>query len=265
MRQSSQGWGRFWVGVPVLMAMCLAAQAAGSLVQVDTRPDVKTAVFWEPADQPSATVLLFPGGAGGFGKVTGGRPEGGNFLVRSVPLFLAQGFNVGIIGRPSDVNDLDLPQRSASWHMQDIQAVLDYVKKQSPLPIWLIGTSRGTVSVAAAGVKVHDPAIAGLVLTSSVTSGGKKAGSVLTQRLSDITLPVLVMHHARDACSACSPTAAESIVADLSRAPFKKFVLVNNGANPDGDTCGAFHWHGYIGMEAEAVQIMAQWMRQPTN
>jgi len=255
--------GKRWIGLCCGL-LAAVANAAGSLVQVDSRPGVQTALYWEAAPQATATLLLFPGGEGGFGDVRGGRPSGGNFLVRSLPLFLDQGFNVAVIGRPSDVNDLDLAQRNASWHMQDVQAALDFVKKQSALPIWLVGTSRGTVSVAVAGVRLHDPAIAGLVLTSSVV-GGRKPGTVLAQALGDITLPVLVLHHAHDACSSCSPQLAASIVQGLSRAPIKKFMLMDGGSDPYGDTCGPHHWHGYIGMEQQAVQVMSQWMRQPAN
>ena len=52
-----------------------------------------------------------------------GRPQSGNFLVRSRDLFAAEGFNVAIVGRPSDVADMDTGFRAGAAHMQDLGLV----------------------------------------------------------------------------------------------------------------------------------------------
>lgn len=250
-----------------LLALVLAplfAHAGGQLIRVPTRPDITTTLFWETHDGAKATVFLFPGGGGGFGKVQDGRPMSRNFLVRTVPNFLENGFNVAIFGKPSDSDKLDYPDRISELHLADIRAVLDYVKKQSAAPVWLIGTSRGTISATAAAINIHDPAIAGLVLTSSVVSV-KKVGAVPTQNLAAITVPVLVMHHTLDACNVCSPSDVPAILSGLKNAPVKKEIMVSGGANPSGNPCEALHWHGFIGMEKEAVDTISEWIRQPTN
>jgi len=41
--------------------------------------------------------------------------------------------------------------------------------------------------------------------------------------------------------------------------------MVNGGANPTGDACGALHYHGYIGMEKEAVGFITNWIKKPTS
>ena len=74
------------------------SHAEGTLFKVPTRDGVTTTLFWEPAPDAKATVFLFPGGAGGFGKVEAGKAMGLNFLVRSEPYFIASGFNVAIFG-----------------------------------------------------------------------------------------------------------------------------------------------------------------------
>jgi hypothetical protein len=53
-----------------------------------------------------------------------GRPQSGNFLVRSRDLFAAEGFNVAIVGRPSDVADMDTGFAPAP-RMQDLGLVID--------------------------------------------------------------------------------------------------------------------------------------------
>jgi pimeloyl-ACP methyl ester carboxylesterase len=148
--------------------------------------------------------------------------------------------------------------------MTDVPAVLDFVKQISDAPIWIVGTSRGTVSAAAMANQVQDAAIAGLVLTSSVVKYSTP-GAVPTQNLADIKMPVLVYHHAKDGCKHCQPHEAPAILKGLTNAPVKKLMIVDGGANPTGDVCAGQHWHGFIGMERQAVDDIARWIKAPTN
>lgn len=254
-----------WMLITWLALSSLVARAQGQVHTVPTREGgntVSTAIFWEAAKSPKATLLMFPGGGGGFGTVHDGVAGSRNFLVRSAPLFVAQGYNVAIFGKPSDRTELDYPDRITDDHMADIARVLAFVRTLSPLPVWLVGTSRGTVSATAAAIRLHDPALAGLVLASSVVNG-RKAGAVPMQDLAAITLPVLLLHHQNDACTVCAPADVPLILKGLTHAPVKKLVWLDGGANPSGDACGALHWHGYVGMESEAVRVIANWMSNP--
>ena len=254
----------------LLVVACLAsaqhgianAQHDGTLFDVATRDNVTVTLYWHPMQGASTTLVLFPGGAGGFGRIENGRPNGGNFLVRSLPEFVTQGYNVAIIGRPSDRNDLDYADRITDVHLSDIAAVLKFIKLQSAAPLWLIGTSRGTVSVAHAAIHLPRDALAGVVLSSGIVDL-RKAGALPSQSLGAITVPVLVIHHARDGCRVCLPRDVPSVLQGLTSAQVKKLAMVDGGANPSGDACGPFHWHGYIGMEREAVQIITSWISNP--
>lgn len=266
----AHGWARSPMRRAALILLCLLslfaslpARAQGALFKVPTRDGVTTTVFWEAAPGAWATVLLFPGGDGGFGRVENGRPTGGNFLVRSTPHFIANGLNVAIFGRPNGM-DLGWHDRTQPEHMVDAARVLDFIKTQSPLPVWIVGTSRGTVSATAMAIEVRDPALAGLVLTASVVRQATP-GAVPRQNLAAIELPVLVYHHERDACKHCLARETPFILDGLTRAPVKKLLRVDGGANPSGDPCQGQHWHGFIGMEREAVDDIARWMRAPTN
>jgi pimeloyl-ACP methyl ester carboxylesterase len=269
-----RGWVVAWgLGWMVAAFPAQAAQASGVRLEVPTREGVSVSLFWEPAapgdggkpggDVQAArgTVLLFPGAGGGFGRVEDGRATSRNFLVRSAGEFVARGYDVAIFGKPSDRGELGYADRIAPAHLDDVHAVLAFVRARSPGPVWLVGTSRGTVSAAAAAIREGD-AIAGLVLTSSIVAPDKP-GSLPRQDLAAIRVPVLVLHHARDECRVTSPREVGAILRGLTAAPVKKLMLVDGGGPPSGEPCEALHWHGFIGMEAEAVQLMTGWMEKP--
>lgn len=242
----------------ILLVIGAVAHAEGTLFKVSTRPDVKTTLFWEPVDGAKATVFLFPGGGGGFGSVENGKATSNNFLVRSASYFTANGFNVAIFGKPSDSEDLDYADRISDTHMTDVRKVLDFVKTKSTVPVWIVGTSRGTVSATAMAIHVQSE-IAGLVLTSSVVNY-KKPGAVPRQDLAAIKVPVLVLHHSKDACIHCRPDEVPGAFKGFRNSPVKKLVFVDGGANPMGDPCAGQHYHGYIGMEKEAVDTISDWI-----
>jgi pimeloyl-ACP methyl ester carboxylesterase len=256
----------------VLAALCVGsavhaqASQAGEVLLVDTRPQVRVPLFavWNP--QAIATVVLFSGGAGGYGKLNAeGWPGSQNFLIRTGKLWAGYPFNVVMVGRPSDGIDLhDDLVRIGDLHAADNVAVFTAIKAKSPLPLWVVGTSMGTISAAAAAIRDTSGQIAGVVLTSSVT-GYKKAGAVTRQDLSKIRVPTLVVHHARDGCRLCAPYEAKTIPAALKNAPVKAFLLVTEGGGESGDACEALHFHGYIGAEQSTVDLIARWIQSPVQ
>ncbi len=237
------------------------AFADDKLLTLDTRPGVSVSVYSMTREGASATVVLLPGGEGDI-KIKQGVPSSNNFLVRSREYFAANGLNVVVVGNPTDMADLDNTFRSSRQHVEDLLKVVEFAKKDSGLPVWLVGTSRGTVSAAAAAISFGNRELAGIVLTSSIT-GNKRSSGVQAQDLDAIRIPVLVMHHERDACNICRPGDVSRITGGLSNSPVKKQIMVQGGAGPSGDACGAMHWHGYIGMEKEAVDIISNWIKNP--
>jgi len=247
------------------LLLCLfswPALATENLLQLDTRPDVKVPVFYMKQDAATATLILLPGGGGSFGALVDGKPSGQNFLVRSRDYFAQAGFNVAVMGRASDKNDLDYPDRIAPEHLQDIQTLVDFLKKDTGLPVWLVGTSRGTVSATAAAISFGNDKLAGIVLTSSVVSY-KKTGAVPSQDMEKIAIPVLVLHHEKDACKVCAPHEVPAIVKGLKNAPIKKQIFVSGGDHPTGDACESFHYHGYAGIEESTVELITRWIKKP--
>jgi len=243
----------------------LVGSVPGKVIRVATaRTDVTLPVFWMAHEGATVTVMLMPGGGGGFGHYSDGQLDSGNFLVRTRGYFYGQGFNVAVVGRASDQESLGYAYRAGAEHVGDLKKVVEALKQLSPQPVWMIGTSRGTVSTTAAAIAFGNEQLAGIVLTSSVTNR-KKQGAVPSQNLSAIRIPVLVMHHENDACPVCRPYEAKSIVSGLDNSPFKKLIMETGGGNPTGNPCAGQHFHGFIGMEKEAVEHIATWIKKPTN
>jgi pimeloyl-ACP methyl ester carboxylesterase len=126
-----------------------------------------------------------------------------------------------VVAKPSDMQGLDYAAKISPEHIQDLRTVVEFLRKDSALPVWLVGTSRGTVSATAAAIAFGNEQLAGIVLTSSVVNQ-KFTGAVPYQKLEAIRIPVLVLHHEYDGCKACVPRDVSLIVDRLYNAPVKK-------------------------------------------
>lgn len=246
-----------------LLAAPAPAQPAEGLERYETRPGVDMPVYRIRTPGARAALLLISGGAGGMGRIEAGRPTSRNFLVRSREYFAAEGFEVAVLGLPADKKGgWSAEDRLSPEHMEELRAVVRRLKAETGLPVWLVGTSMGTVSATAAAIALGPQELDGVVLTSSVT-GRKKTGAVPTQDLKGIRVPLLVVHHALDACRLCVPSEAANIARWAENAPVKKFLLAEGGSDPQGDPCEALHYHGFINMEREAVRLVTDWVKNP--
>jgi len=246
------------------LGLAFASLAADRLLSLSPRPGVTISYWMMERPNATATLLLIPGGGGGIG-LRDGVPRSQNFLVRSRDYFAAAGYNVALLGKPTDRPDLDAQYRSGDDHVADIRAVVAKLSADYGKPVWLIGTSLGTISAAAAAAGMDPSKLAGIVLTSSVTRTNQATMfSVPMLPLSEIRVPVLVMHNERDQCPVCEPGWAWRIEKALSNAPVKKLLLVEGGGGATGPACEALHYHGYIGMEAEAVKDITDWIAKPS-
>jgi len=246
----------------LLACIALTGHAEEALIQLDLgRGDARMPTYVMSRPDALATVILLPGGDAGTGKIVDGKPGSDNFLSRTRDEFHAAQLNVLVVYRPKDLTSLDYEYRASPEHVREIAQAVAYARQQFGKPIWLVGTSRGTVSGTATAIALGSQEIQGLVLTSSVTS--KKTGAVPTQNLASLKMPVLVVHHKKDACRVCVPQEASRITSGLTSAPVKKFVLVEGGSNPEGDPCEARHWHGFVNFEKEAVKLITDWIKAP--
>ncbi len=251
----------------LLFLAVYGAQAYGEVAQkvvdIPTRPGVTQRLLVLTPSSPKATVLLFAGGHGGL-QISSSGSFGwgaGNFVVRARQMFADQGLLVIVVDAPSDrqTRPFLAGYRQKPEHAQDIRAVIAWARAQAPVPVWLIGTSRGTQSAAYVATQLTGPdGPNGLVLTSSILTD-KKGRPVTAMPLETLRIPVLVVHHEKDGCQLCSFSDIPTLMAKLDGAPRKQLLSFKGGVSR-GDPCEARAYHGYNGIEREVVDQIAVWI-----
>ncbi|GGK58875.1 alpha/beta hydrolase [Amphritea balenae] len=233
--------------------------SAAELVSLKTRGDVTQKFILIKPVNPTATVILFSGGKGIlklsslFGSPSLGAGQT-NFLVRSRKLFADKGLMVAVVDAPSDKQKnkgMFKGFRSSGEHVTDIDAVITYLKKQADIPVWLVGTSRGTESAAHVTINSSQQ-IAGLVLTASMSKRNKSGKAVTMMDLTKITQPTLIASHENDGCANTPPKGAEIIKEKLVNASSAD-VIFFKGGKETGDPCKGLSYHGFLGIEDKVV------------
>ncbi|MHA1444810.1 MAG: alpha/beta hydrolase, partial [Candidatus Hodarchaeales archaeon] len=184
------------------------------IITLESRPKIKQAFMLIKPQNPAASIILFAGGMGNI-KLghTGGKPSigalSGNFLLKTRREFANHGFMVAVYDVPSDQKRKGMYTvwRMEEKHADDINAVASYLKKQANIPVWLVGTSKGTISAANGAIRINEN-INGLILTSSVTKYRKRwkkaykthPNGIIDMDLDKITVPTLIVSHRDDKC-----------------------------------------------------------------
>jgi pimeloyl-ACP methyl ester carboxylesterase len=203
---------------------------------------------------------MFPGGEGLLRlRIEGGAvkfSQGRNFLVRTRGLFRDAEVAVAVVDSPSDHQSLGMDDgfRSGRAHVEDVAAVVNDLKSRFPgAKIFLIGTSRGTLSAAYAGRALGE-AVDGVILTSTVFYGGRGGFRLSGFGFSAIKAPLLFVHHVHDACRFCPYGDAERLGRTFP------LISVSGGKPAESDPCEPLAAHGYFGKEAETVAAIKAWM-----
>jgi pimeloyl-ACP methyl ester carboxylesterase len=215
-------------------------------------------LYLAPA-KPKGVVVMLPGGAGDIGLGSDGRVRrGDNFVVRTRNLWLEHGYAVSI---PDTVDHADLRgDRSTSKYGAIVVELAKFAGSQASSPVFLLGTSQG--SVAAMNGAAHAPPglISGLILTESVSRIGGSGESVFSAAPGNVRVPVLIVANRADRCSVAPPSDAPRIAAALKKSPNVRIEFVDGGEDRSSRDCGSLTPHGYYGIEAEVVDIIVRWM-----
>ena len=263
----------------LLTGLVLAALGAGvagaqteEVVTLATRPGQSIRVLVQrPAGPALGSVVLIAGGHGNLeisadGRLSWGAP---NQLVRTRGLYVAAGYVAAVpdiapeFKRPGGAEE---GYRSSAGHARDLGAVIAYLRPQAP-PVWLVGTSRGAISVANAAARLSGAERPdGIVVTSgtlmSSRSDSQSAQSTV-RGLNRIAVPTLLVGHELDQCRFSPASDAVAFRKLLTGAPRVDVKTLTGGVS-QGPPCESWAYHGFNGLAQDVVNLVTAWLKTNT-
>lgn len=210
-------------------------------------------------DQSRGIIVMLPGGAGDIGlEQDGNIRHGDNFVVRTRGLWNRRGFAVLI---PDTIDHASLRgHRSSPAYARVVAQLIALAHQQGPEPVFLLGTSQG--SIAAVSGAVHAPAgsLAGVVLTESVSVMGGSRETVFSADPQAVRAPVLVVANRDDRCTVAPPQAGQQIADAMTGSRDVHVLMVAGGTTRSKKACGSLTPHGYYGIEYRVVDAISQWL-----
>jgi hypothetical protein len=261
----------FIFGASLLFGFCSAPPSASAAdaeaVTIDTTLIVKTPAVRldKPARTARASVILMTGGDGLLSLDATGAVinSTGNFLIRSANLFLRHGLNVMMAdAAPAHPGGLNAGTRLNATHAAELQGFINAALNRWGKPVWVVGTSNGSIStVTAGGFQPVLSGLTGVVMTSPVTKLSLINQTTFNLYASRIAIPALVVWHQDDRCSVSPPSGSAALFAVIPSVG-KASRTFEHGHSVATDPCGAFSEHGYAGIEEEVVEKIAEFIRR---
>jgi pimeloyl-ACP methyl ester carboxylesterase len=207
------------------------------------------------------------------------------FVVRTRNDFAKHSLMVALVDMPNDYKRkvgrkswwIDYPRRKEMFrtsdeHAQDIKAVITYLKNKFNIPVWLVSTSRGTLSAASCAIRLKDK-VDGVVLTASMTRTKEKwkrmhgvyPNYILSMELDQISVPTLIISHKDDKCFVTPPKGAQKIKNALVNSSNAKVMYFTGGKRPVEGICRGLSAHGFYGVEDQVVSAIAGFIKFNTR
>jgi dienelactone hydrolase len=249
-------------GYMVSLWLVAPVPAAGyeAIEIVPTRPDITVRLLVIKANsKPSTALILFPGADGTkhFGEKDGRFWVSNNFLMRSARDLAAAGYIVVAVDAPSDQScGMSDQFRTSPQHAKDVRKIIAYLKEKHRMAsLYLVGTSKGTISAAYLASVLDEPSIEGVILTAVYSPD--ELGDI---DFSEIDDPVLIVHHVFDECRVTPFHGAVDLKNRLTESPQVDLVGVTGGTRQASGTCNALSNHGFHGTEQPVIRVIKDWI-----
>jgi len=234
---------------------CAAPALCAEVVDIPTPKGKPQRILFYPAPAAEATVVLFPGGDGIVGiRDDGSADRPGHTFTRSMNLWEKQRINAVLFDAPDGLGRHG-ELRDDADHVDRITAVISWLRSRSNLPVWLVGHSNGTISVASYlnAAPGNEKNVAGLAVLGTEHSVAFKR---------PVKLPILAVHHNQDGCNV-TPISASVRVIDAAKATSPRAELVRmDGGRQESAPCRARSYHGFLGIEDELVSRIGAFVRK---
>ena len=213
--------------------------------------------------KPRATILVLVGGLGKLDLTPRGLPrDAAGPLIKRREQLAGQGFVVAFADAPSDrLGEGLIGFRTSREHAVDIGAVITRLRRDDAVPVWLVGSSMGTVSAANAAARLGKEGPDGLVLISSVT----RTHPAMRESLADVPLeniraPTLIIHHRQDPCEITPYDHAAVLPRRFTGTRRVELVTLEGGPPSRGLPCGPESPHAFQGIEDILIGHIASWI-----
>ncbi|MDD5205155.1 MAG: alpha/beta hydrolase [Desulfobacterales bacterium] len=197
-----------------------------------------------------------------------------DFLARSRNIFAEHGLLVSLLDVPSDSPKGIFPDfRMSKQHARDLDSIVSYLKRETKLPVWVIGMSTGAFSAANAAIQ-GQARISGIVLASASTLSYENwpdfqtyPQGVLSMRLGEIKVPAFIVGHQDDKCFVSSPSNNLKIKEALINCPRAEAVNFKGGRSPEHfkiavpPDCQPLTFHGFYGIEDQVVGAIGDFIK----
>jgi hypothetical protein len=231
----------------------------GRVFELRFHGGVKQRVLYLSPAKPVAAIVMLPGGAGNIGlKMSGDISHGDNFVVRTRGSWVRQGYAVII---PDTIDHRNLRgERSSAEYAAVVAQLADFARSQASAPVFLLGTSQGSIAAMNGAAHAAPGLISGVILTESVSVIGGSGESVFSAAPEQVRMPALVVANRDDRCDVASPGNAPSIAAAMKNSPDARVAYVDGGTAKSPTACGSLTPHGYYGIETQVIDVIAQWI-----
>lgn len=202
---------------------------------------------------------MLPGGAGDVGlERDGDIRHGDNFVVRTRALWNRKGYAVLV---PDAIDRESLRGvRSSPAYARLVGDLVGFAHEQVAGPVFLLGTSQGSIAAMNGAAHAAPGAIAGVVLTESVSVMGGSGETVFDADPQQVRAPALVVANRDDRCDVAPPQAAPRIAAAMTGSRNVRVLMVSGGVTRSRKDCGSLTPHGYYGIEERVVNAISLWM-----
>jgi hypothetical protein len=261
--------------IALLTWALVGAPARAASVIVDnwaTRPETTVRVLLMKATQPTDAVMLLAGGHGNINLDSQGHIGWGedDFVVRSRWHY----FDRGIAAIVPDVAADHKPPvsldgfRTSPQQADDLFALAEHLRGMAP-KVWIVAYDTGATSALNAVARGKADAIAGLVLVSPVLEEPEPRGTPLLDglKLALRRVPVLVIAHQSDPCSAPDVARIKQAAAATKAENFQSIAVTGGGAellhDPFGyaeGSCNTQAPHRLAGLDDTVSDTIIDWI-----
>lgn len=220
-------------------------------------------LYVAPSGRIRGVIVMFPGGADDLGiRKNGDIEHADNFVVRSRDLWMAKGYGVVLVDAIGDQSMRG--KRSSAAYAAVTQQIIAFAQQQSAAPVWVLGTSQGSIAAMNAASHASRTQVAGVILTESVSVLGGSHETVFDAHPEKVHMPTLVVANRDDRCKVAPPSMANAISKALRNTQVS-VLFVQGGRTHSSNACASLSPHGYDGIETNVVDQITAWMARVTR